>query len=66
MKAIVLRELGAAENLKLEDAPDPQPGAGEAVVKLKAAALNHLDETARRIGTQLMNRPRLLCHVLEE
>ena len=43
MKAIVLRELDAAENLKLEDAPDPQPGAGEAVVKLKAAALNHRD-----------------------
>jgi zinc-binding alcohol dehydrogenase/oxidoreductase len=43
MKAIVLRELGAAENLKLEDAPDPQPGAGEAVVRLRAAALNHRD-----------------------
>jgi zinc-binding alcohol dehydrogenase/oxidoreductase len=43
MKAIILRELGAAENLKLEDAPDPQPGPGEAVVKLKSAALNHRD-----------------------
>src|SRR5574341_1120581 len=43
MKAIVLRELGAAENLKLEEVPDPQPAAGEAVVKLKAAALNHRD-----------------------
>lgn len=43
MKAIILRELGAAENLKLEGAPDPQPGAGEAVVRLKAAALNHRD-----------------------
>jgi NADPH:quinone reductase-like Zn-dependent oxidoreductase len=43
MKAIVLRELGAAENLKLEELPDPQPGAGEAVVRLKAAALNHRD-----------------------
>jgi NADPH:quinone reductase-like Zn-dependent oxidoreductase len=43
MKAIVLRELGAAENLKLEEIPDPQPGAGEAVVRLKAAALNHRD-----------------------
>src|SRR5215468_1819261 len=43
MKAIILRELGAAENLKLEEAPDPQPGAGEAVVRLKAAALNHRD-----------------------
>jgi zinc-binding alcohol dehydrogenase/oxidoreductase len=43
MKAIILRELGAAENLKLEEVPDPQPGAGEAVVRLKAAALNHRD-----------------------
>ncbi len=43
MKAIVLRELGAAENLKLEEVPDPQPGAGEAVVRLRAAALNHRD-----------------------
>jgi NADPH:quinone reductase-like Zn-dependent oxidoreductase len=43
MKAIVLRELGAAENLKLEEVPDPQPGAGEAIVRLKAAALNHRD-----------------------
>ncbi len=43
MKAIVLRELGAAENLKLEEVPDPQAGAGEAVVRLKAAALNHRD-----------------------
>ncbi len=43
MKAIVLRELGSPENLKLEEIPDPQPGAGEVVVKLKAAALNHRD-----------------------
>jgi NADPH:quinone reductase-like Zn-dependent oxidoreductase len=43
MKAIVLHELGAAENLKLEEVPNPQPGAGEAVVRLKAAALNHRD-----------------------
>ncbi len=43
MKAIILRELGAAENLKLEEAADPIPGAGEVVVKLKAAALNHRD-----------------------
>jgi NADPH:quinone reductase-like Zn-dependent oxidoreductase len=43
MKAIVLRELGSPENLKLEELPDPQPGAGEVVVKLMAAALNHRD-----------------------
>src|SRR5262249_16576936 len=43
MKAIVLRELGAAENLKVEEGPDPKPGAGEVVVRLKTAALNHRD-----------------------
>jgi zinc-binding alcohol dehydrogenase/oxidoreductase len=48
MKAIVLRELGEAENLKLEEVPDPQPGAGEVVVRLKAAALNHRDVWIRR------------------
>jgi zinc-binding alcohol dehydrogenase/oxidoreductase len=48
MKAIVLRELGEPENLKLEEVPDPQPGAGEVVVGLKAAALNHRDVWIRR------------------
>ena len=43
MKAIVLRELGGADKLRLEEVPDPQPGAGEVVVKLRAAALNHRD-----------------------
>src|SRR6516225_2045238 len=43
MKAIVLRELGAPENLKLEELPDPAPSQGEVVVKLKGAALNHRD-----------------------
>ena len=41
MKAIVLRELGGPDKLLYEDAPDPQANAGEVVVKLKAAALNH-------------------------
>src|SRR5262249_31579839 len=43
MKAIILRELGAAENLKLEEAPDPQPGAAEVMVRLKAAPRNRRD-----------------------
>src|SRR6266545_4089296 len=48
MKAIVLRELGEPQNLKLEDVPDPQPGANEVIVRLKAAALNHRDVWIRR------------------
>ena len=43
MKAIVLRDPGGPEMLRLEDAPDPAPGPGEALVRLKAAALNHRD-----------------------
>ena len=43
MRAVVLREPGPAENLRLEDVPDPAAGAGEVVVRLKAAALNHRD-----------------------
>ena len=43
MKAIVLRELGGPEHLRLEEVADPQPGPGEAIVALKASALNHRD-----------------------
>jgi NADPH:quinone reductase-like Zn-dependent oxidoreductase len=48
MQAIVLRDLGGPEHLRLETAPDPQPGPGEVVVRLKAAALNHRDVWIRR------------------
>ena len=43
MKAIRLHELGGPENLVYEDAPDPEPGPGEVVVKVHAAALNRRD-----------------------
>src|SRR4051794_38284819 len=48
MQAIVLRDLGGPEQLRLETVPDPQPGPGEVVVRLKAAALNHRDVWIRR------------------
>jgi len=43
MRAVVLREPGPPDRLKLEDVADPSPGAGEVIVRLKAAALNHRD-----------------------
>lgn len=43
MRAIVLREPGPADRLKLEQVVDPTPGRGEVVVRLRAAALNHRD-----------------------
>jgi NADPH:quinone reductase-like Zn-dependent oxidoreductase len=49
MNAVVLREIGqAAQALRLEHVPDPAPGPGQAVVRLKAAALNHRDVWIRR------------------
>lgn len=56
MKAIVLRDPGGPEMLRPEDVPDPKPGPGEALVRLKAAALNHRDvwiRTAAYAGIKL-------------
>lgn len=47
MQAIVLRELGGPEKLRWEEVPDPVPGPGEVLVRLKAAALNRRDVYAR-------------------
>jgi zinc-binding alcohol dehydrogenase/oxidoreductase len=43
MKAIMLRELGGPEKLSYEEVPEPEPGPGETVVRLHAAALNRRD-----------------------
>ena len=43
MKAIRLHELEGPESLSYEDVPDPEPGSGEVVVRLRNAALNRRD-----------------------
>src|ERR671915_1866767 len=43
MKAMMLHELGGPDKLSYEDVPDPEPGSGETVVRLHAAALNRRD-----------------------
>jgi zinc-binding alcohol dehydrogenase/oxidoreductase len=43
MKAMVLREIEGPESMSYEEAPDPEPGPGETVVRLRAAALNRRD-----------------------
>jgi NADPH:quinone reductase-like Zn-dependent oxidoreductase len=43
MRAIVQRETGGPEVLRLEEVEDPTPGPGEVVVRLHAAALNRRD-----------------------
>lgn len=43
MKAIQVENPGASYALKLGDAEKPRPGAGEVVIKVAAAGLNHAD-----------------------
>lgn len=48
MKAVRFHEHGGPEVLKFEDAPDPAPAPGRAIVRVRACALNHLDLWERR------------------
>ena len=43
MQAVILERFGGPENLKSADLPKPAPAAGEALVRVRACALNHLD-----------------------
>jgi NADPH:quinone reductase-like Zn-dependent oxidoreductase len=47
MKAIVLKSFGGIEQLELRDVPDPEPGAGEVVVKIAATSVNPIDYKLR-------------------
>jgi NADPH:quinone reductase-like Zn-dependent oxidoreductase len=48
MKAVRFHQHGGPEVLRYEDAPDPVPATGEALVRVRACALNHLDLWERR------------------
>jgi NADPH:quinone reductase-like Zn-dependent oxidoreductase len=47
MKAVVFREFGGSEVLRLEDLDEPKPGPGEVALDVAACALNHLDVDVR-------------------
>lgn len=48
MKAVVVRALGEPEVLRYEDAPDPRPGPGQALVRVEAAGVNYIDVYYRK------------------
>jgi NADPH:quinone reductase-like Zn-dependent oxidoreductase len=47
LKAVLFNQHGGPEVLQYTDIPTPVPKSGEALVKLKAASLNHMDITVR-------------------
>jgi NADPH:quinone reductase-like Zn-dependent oxidoreductase len=59
MRAVRIHEDGGPEVLVLEEAPDPVPGPGEVLVRLRASALNHLDVWIRK-GLPSVPKPRIL------
>src|SRR5256714_1992694 len=59
VKAVRIHEDGGPEVLRYEDAPDPEPGPGEILIRLRAASLNHLDVWVRK-GLPSVPKPRIL------
>lgn len=61
MKAVRIHEHGGLEVLQYEDVPEPKPGLGEVLVRVKACALNHLDLWVRQgIPGQKIPLPHIL------
>jgi NADPH:quinone reductase-like Zn-dependent oxidoreductase len=48
MRAVVIRQHGGPEVLKIEEVDDPVAGPGQVLVRVRACALNHLDLWIRR------------------
>jgi NADPH:quinone reductase-like Zn-dependent oxidoreductase len=48
MKAVAIREHGGPEVVNVVDLPDPSPGPGQVLVRVRAAAVNHLDVWVRK------------------
>jgi len=56
MKAILVRQFGGPEVLKVEEVPTPKPGAGQVLVRVHAAGVNPYD-TYMRSGTYAIKPP---------
>ena len=48
MRAVVMRETGDPDVLRLEEAERPEPGDGEVLIRVRAASVNPIDWKLRR------------------
>lgn len=60
MKAVYIAEPGGPEKLVFGDRPDPEAGAGEVVVRVRATAVNHADLALRAGRSATGGLPRIL------
>ncbi len=60
MKAVRLHQPGSAEGYVYEDAPEPVAAPGEALVRVRAVALNHLEAWAAKMPGAAYAQPRIL------
>src|SRR6267154_77434 len=62
MKAVVIREFGGPEVMRLEEVPTPVPGPGEVVIRVHAVSVNRTLDLVVRSGNYAV--PVTLPHVL--
>lgn len=53
MKAVRFHEYGEPDVLRYEDAPEPRPGFGEVLIRVRACAVNHVDIDMRNGSSRL-------------
>jgi NADPH2:quinone reductase len=60
MRAIQIQSHGGPDKLKLVSLPDPTPGVGEVLVRIKASAINPLDAIVREGHFPIAKKPPLI------
>lgn len=60
MKGIIIESNGGIEVLKVKTLPDPKPGTGEVLVRIKASAINPLDGIVRMGYFPIAKKPPLI------
>lgn len=62
MQAVVLRAFGGPENLRAESVPDPSPGPGEVLLRVRACGVCYHDVINRRGNLPRTHVPAILGH----